>query len=498
MEKKKAVAYCRVSTRSDAQIHSFMYQNEYWRQAIEKNEDYEFAGIYADEGISGRSVVKRTRQLQMLEDARRGYFDVIFTKSVARFARNTEELLKMVRELRDLGVKVIFEKERIETFNPNSELYLTIAASVAENELKTFGENQGWSIRNRYKHGWVSIGSQIFGYTMNSETNTLEVQPEQAEVVKRIYELYLAGNGLAKVCRILEAEGRQNIKGKAKWSIATVRYILSNEKYKGCSLAQKRYKIGGTFKRNKGELPQYYMEDTHEAIIAPEVFDEVQRVMDQRTTKNIKGVEKPVYGLKGTIQCGLCGHGYGHKIQNVGLPWSTEIWVCSHQNIHGQAGCTNNRIKDEVLKAKFVECFNEFITTNPEVEAVKELRKALAHEIDLEHELTALKVNRLIDIKDYEREVALVRKSIEAISRRIAEMQLRDIRKCDCYPRKKFTEGLYHKFIDKVIIHPGKITFRFVNGVEITKDFDNGPAGNQKGWLEKKNKRQKAKTTEEA
>ena len=153
MAKQRAVAYCRVSSKSKAQMHSLGYQIDYWQRAMAESSEYEYVGIYADSGISGRSMHKRPQLLRLLADAKEKRFDVVFTKSVARFARNTEELLSMVRELRDEGIKVIFEKEKIDTFNPNSEVFLTIAASVAENDLKIYSQNQTWAMREKYKNG---------------------------------------------------------------------------------------------------------------------------------------------------------------------------------------------------------------------------------------------------------------------------------------------------------------------------------------------------------
>ena len=162
MAKQRAVAYIRVSTKSDAQSHSFEYQLEYWRNTITQNTECEYMGVYADKGISGRALAKRPQLLKLLTDARQHKFDVVYTKSVSRFGRNTEELLETVRELRELGVKVVFEKEQIDSFNPAAETYLTIAASIAENDLQIYSDNMRWSIRNRFKNGWFSVGHGIF------------------------------------------------------------------------------------------------------------------------------------------------------------------------------------------------------------------------------------------------------------------------------------------------------------------------------------------------
>ena len=266
MAKQRAVAYCRVSSKSKAQMHSLGYQTDYWQRAMAESSEYEFVGLYADSGISGRSMRKRPQLLRLLEDAKEKRFDVVFTKSVARFARNTEELLSMVRELRDEGIKVIFEKEKIDTFNPNSEVFLTIAASVAENDLKIYSQNQTWAMREKYKNGYISVGAKILGYRMRKEDNTLIVEPSEAEVVKRIFYMYIHGKGILAIAKQLTAEKvGLNYGNKGKWSRGAIHYILNNEKYIGCALMQKYYNEDGICRKNRGEVKQYYMENTHES-----------------------------------------------------------------------------------------------------------------------------------------------------------------------------------------------------------------------------------------
>jgi DNA invertase Pin-like site-specific DNA recombinase len=485
MTKKRAVAYCRVSTKSEAQIHSFGYQNEYWENTINADPQYEFVGIYADEGISGRSMSKRPQMIKMLKDARAGMFDVIFTKSVARFARNTAELLKTVRELRDLGIKVFFEKEQIDTFNPGSELYLTIAASVAENDLKIYSENQRWAIRNKYKNGWISIGTQILGYRMDKETNTLIVEPSEVETVRRIFELYMQGKGILMIAKIMTAEQRSNVMGNTVWDRGAVRYILTNEKYKGCVRSQKFVNKDGVCILNRGYAPQYYMENTHEAIIPPEVFDKVQAEVARRGDNKLRGKVPPTYTFTQKIVCGVCGKGYAHKIQNCGKPWQTEVWVCDYQNFYGQSVCDNTRIKDSVLKEKFVECYNEFIANRYENVDVEAMRQEQCELLEQERELTALKVNHLIDIGDYDREVKVIRERLGVIGNEMAKQVMSGLTDADLEPITEYSDEKVEQFIEKVTINKKVVTFTFINGVSISKPYDNGRGGNKKGWYER-------------
>lgn len=489
--KKKAVAYTRVSTKSDAQIHSYEYQNEYWQHVISANLLYEFNGIYADKGISGRAIAKRPQLLKLLNDAKNGKVDVIFTKSVARFARNTEELLTMVRELRDVGVKVFFEKENIDTFDPNSEMFLTIAAAVAENDLQIYSDNQRWSVRERYKNGFYAIGNKILGYRMDGETNTLQIVPEEAETIKRIYELYLQGNGVNRIISILTAEGRKNALGEVHWGKSSLWYILKNEKYKGCSLSQKTITNQGVTVKNNGDVPQYYMENVHEAIIPPEIFVKVQKLIAERSVKKLVGKPLPRYPFTGKVRCGNCGHGFTHKIQNCNFPWRTGVWVCQYQHSHGYNACDCSRIKDAVLCEKFVECYNEFIQNKYENPFIQDFRDELQRLLSQEQELTALKVNGLIGGGAYNKEVAVIRTEIGRVKGEILKYNLHDIKKSDFKPISEFSEKKVEKFIDRVTIHKGVVTFTFINGVSISRPFTNGPSGNQTGWLDRKKERER-------
>lgn len=483
---KKAVAYIRVSTKSKTQLHSYEYQVEYWEDMLKENPNYEFSGVYADKGISGRWLAKRPQLNQLLEDAREGKFEVVFTKSVARFSRNTQELLEMVRELRDLGVEVIFEKENINTFNPSAELYMTIAAAVAENDLRIYSENQRWSYKKRFENGYVWAGHRILGYNMNYQTNTLEIIEEEAKTVRRIFELYQEGLGLSSIAYILEKEGHINTKGECKWQKGSIKYIVRNEKYKGCSLAQKTIQKLGKKYINKGMAKQYYIQNTHDPIIEPEIFDKVQRIYESRACKEQigRGVIPP-YPFTGKIICGVCGHNYNHKFNHCSKPYRSAIWTCMHQNSYNKRVCDNSRIKDDVLKEKFVEAYNEFIANKPKDDIEEKLREKLKILLKDESELTALKVNRLIEIKAYNSEVEIIRKQIKDVNDELNKHLMRSIAKKDYVHIDEFDEAKVHKFIDIVIINHYNVTFRFINGTEITKPYNNGKPGNKKGWNEK-------------
>lgn len=490
MARKKAVAYVRVSSKSKAQTHSFVFQEQYWRNAIESDPELIFAGIYADYGISGKSMDRRPQFLEMIRECERKKIDIVYTKSIQRFGRNTEEMLSVVRRLRDLGVRVIFEKEKIDSFQPNSDLYLTIGASVAENDLRIYSDNQRWSIRKKFADGFISIGSMIYGYRMDSATNTLEIIPEQATVVKEIFELYLQGYSFNAIANRLEREGRQTIHGQKSWNWRSIAMILSNEKYKGCSLNQKTITINGIQKPNNNLATKYFVENSHPAIVSPENFDRAQLERQRRANAKLIQKEKPIYPFTTMIECTICGKKYQHKINNSGKAWQTEIWVCGTAHESGKNACPNMAIKDSVLKEKFVECFNRFVTINAVSNAEDALYERRRKLVEAEHELTALYTNKQINGTAYREECKAIQEEIACIEEEIGAYKMRSVKKRDYKQISEFEEAKVDKFLKKVTVLHNTVTFTFINGAQIKCNFTNGSAGNQKGWLERKLKKE--------
>lgn len=332
----------------------------------------------------------------MMRDARAGKFDIIYTKSVSRFARNTIELLEAVRELRDIGVEVVFEKENIRSSDPTSELMLTVAATIAEDDLKVDSERQRWSFKRRFENGWISIGNGMYGYRM-LEDNTLEIVPEEAAVVRRIFEMYINGAGSSMIAATLDREGIPSRIGKG-WRPQTILEMLANEKYMGDSLMGKSVTINGRqFDNMNGEYGQrYYMEDTHEGIISKETFALVQELRLQRKNRKLVGQPIPEYPFTGIIECGECGKHYQHKVNNSGKKWQNDIWCCATSLKKGVAVCSCTRIKDSVLRDKFIEAYNEFVTQRPQGDNIAALQSVVSGLKKEESELAALRMQRLI------------------------------------------------------------------------------------------------------
>lgn len=485
MGKKRVAAYVRVSTASDAQIHSYEFQEQYWRGKFTNDPDRELVGIYADRGISGNSIKKRDQFQAMMQDARDGKLDVIYTKSVSRFARNTVDLLDAVRELRDLGVEVVFEKENISTFQPASELYLTIAASIAENELQVDSERQQWSIRHRYENGWISIGHGMCGYRMLPD-NTLEIVPEEAEIIRRIFDMYLVGHGSDTIARALNKDGLRTSAGKP-WSHQTVLRALENEKYMGDTLSMKSVKRRGVKLMNTdGQYaPRYYIEDTHPGIVSKEDFQAAQELRQQRKNGKITGQKRAEHPFSGLVECGLCHSRYIHKVNGSGLRWQSDIWGC-YTNLHrGAAACRNTRIKDEILKEKFVEAYNEFVRERPLSNAAAEIAGEI-HKLErADDELSWLALRGLLPKEAYGAERQQIKEKLNACRSQLQKLKRDQNRDLDYSPITEVSEEKLKEFITKVIVLKGTVTFVFYNGVEISRSYTNGKPGNSKGWNKK-------------
>ena len=482
MKPIRAVPYIRVSTASDAQIHSFDFQEQYWRRVLTETPNTEMVGIYADMGISGSSIRKRPQFLAMMQDAREHKFDKIYTKSVSRFARNTVELLQTVRELRDLGIEVIFEKENIHTFDPTSEVFLTIAATIAENDLQVDSERQRWSIDHRIRNGWISIGPCLYGYRM-TKGNELVIVPEEAEVVRRIYQMFLDGYGGMAIAKALNADGLRTALGN-EWNANAILGIIDNEKFMGDTIMGKSVIVDGVQKDNtSGEYgKRYYMEDTHEGIVSKEIWHKAQEIRKQRKNPKLVGVELPVYPFTGKIECSQCHGHYHHKVNSSGKKWATDVWACKNQLRMGVAVCDCTRIKDSVLREKFVEAYNEFVTVRPQGETIALLQAEIKRLRSEESELTSLAMKHLIPETAFRDEQKHLKAKITELTDKVNDQRSKLVRESDFEIITEFDPSKVEKFITKVIMSKNVVTFVFYNGVKISKIYTNGQPGNKPGW----------------
>ena len=335
-EKKKVCAYARVSTEKDVQLTSFETQVSYYTKYILDNPDWEFVGVYADEGISGASTNKRDQFNLMIELARLGKIDLILTKSISRFSRNTIDTLSTLQELRTYNTEVFFEKENISSFDPKIEFVISVLASMAEEEARNISENVKWSVRQKFKKGDFYLQtSNLLGYKRD-ENGDIYIDETEADIVRDIFKMYLDGIGSSTIARILTERGIKTIRGNDKWGTSGVIGILKNEKYAGAAMLQKTvnldYKTSNS-STNRNHLPKYYIEDSHEAIISLETYNKVQDKMNKKTPNQKLAIEKSLNNnhltkYQGLCTCGQCGRYYRHKINHSNLPYQRTILTC--------------------------------------------------------------------------------------------------------------------------------------------------------------------------
>ena len=340
-KKKRVAAYARVSSGKDAMLHSLSAQVSYYSDYIQNN-GWEYAGVYADEAITGTKD-KREGFQKLLAECRNGNVDMVITKSISRFARNTVTLLTTVRELKELGVDVYFEEQNIHTTSADGELMLTILASYAQEESLSVSENMKWRIKKNFEDGKPWSGF-VLGY--RCENGQYVVVPEEAEVVRRIYREYLEGLGATAIMKGLNDDGIRTRTGKP-WRMGGVLKVLKNYNYTGNLLLQKTYSENHLTKRkmiNCGEQPQYHAEGAHEAIIDLVTFEAVQEEIERRAEYYAPTKKANSYPFTGLIECGTCGKHYRRKTTASGV-----IWVCTTYNTHGKKACASKAIPESTL-----------------------------------------------------------------------------------------------------------------------------------------------------
>ena len=379
-QKLRVAAYCRVSTDTDAQLESLETQKSHYETYIASRDDWSLAGIYFDEGITGTKKEKRPELLHMMQDCRAGKIDLIVTKSISRFSRNTTDCLELVRALQELRIPVLFEKEGINTGSMDSELLLSILSSMAEDESVSISQNNKWGIKQRFRNGTFKISCPPYGYDWNGEQ--MIINPAQAKVVRRIYRELLSGKGTSAVARELASENIPTRRG-GKWSPSQIKQIVSNEKYTGDCIFQKTFTDDAFNRhRNKGEKERFLMKDHHEPIISHEDFDAVQNLIAQHAReKRIKkgtGKYQSRYPFSGKIICGNCGSTF-KRVTHYYSGGSYIVWACN-MHIKDKERCTMKTISDDSIKYAFTTMMNKLIYSHRII--LKPLVKALQDSTD--------------------------------------------------------------------------------------------------------------------
>ena len=369
-KKLRVAAYCRVSTELEEQESSYEAQVEYYTRKIAETDNWKMAGIYADDGKSATNTKKRDDFNAMIKDALDGKIDMILTKSVSRFARNTVDSLLTIRKLKEKNVAVVFEKEGVNTLDGTGEILITILSSLAQEESRNISENTRWGVARRFENGKMIVNHNKFmGYTKN-ENGDLVIVQEEAEIVRLIFRLYLEGYSAGKISQYLEKNGIKTATGQDRWYDSVIFKMLRNEKYMGDALLQKTYTVDFITKKrviNKGIVPQYYVEDDHEPIIPKELFYRVQEELARRASMNKAAVTRKKnqrskfsseYALTGLLLCGDCGQEYRR------VTWSRNgkkkiVWRCSNRLTNGTKNCKKSETLEEgALNRAVMESIN--------------------------------------------------------------------------------------------------------------------------------------------
>ena len=414
---KRVAAYCRVSTDSEEQLTSYQNQMRVYTEMIAANKEWEFAGLYADEGISGTRADKRPEFQRMIRDCQNGKIDYIITKSVSRFARNTVECLEYVRSLKAQGIGIFFEEQNIDTLKNESELYLVIYAGFAQSESESISKHITWTYRKKFEEGKVSFQYKNFlGYRKGADSQP-EIVPEEAAIVERIYEMFLAGQPVKMIAQTLQAE-KIEIPGKnLSFSKNMIMNILRNEKYCGDCILQKTVTvdcISKTRKANQGEAPMYIVENNHPAIISREVFNRVQEELIRRQALRAKSDKTSItatgkyskYALTEVLQCAECGSRYRR------VTWTAHgrkkiVWRCISRLDYGTKHCKDSiTVEEEALHGAVVRALNRF------------------HAEDESTYLALMKatIGEAIGINGGSEEIDLLTRRIDALNKRMLEL----------------------------------------------------------------------------
>ena len=440
-KKLHVAAYCRVSTDMEDQKYSYASQVDYYKNMIASKKGWELAGVYADEGISGTMTAKRQNFVRMIDDCMDGKIDAIVTKSISRFARNTLDVLRHVRQLRDMGIAVFFEEENINTLSMEGEMLLTVLSSVYQQEVENISSHVKKGLQMKMSRGELVGFHGCLGYDVDRESKTLVVNPKEAEIVKYIFQRYVEGVGTSMISHELEKLGWKTKKGSTKWAPAVLRGILKNEKYTGDLLMGKSFTVDPISHRrlpNKGEANRYLVQDHHPAIIPRTVFDKAQEIRESRGKNGYRrttvGYRKSVpkeYVFSGMIECAFCHSIFTRRISHSHTPYEKIQWGCMKKTLSGKESCPHSKAVDEdAIKKAFVESYSIICRNNEKV--VDELM-GYVQEFFESHDLAA--------------KVANLQKELEKMRRkrdRLINMRMDDLIGEIEYKSK------YHEVCDKV------------------------------------------------
>ena len=492
--KRRVAAYCRVSSSSEDQLNSYQAQLTYYSHKFEDSTTEELVDLYADEGITGTRDDKRDEFQRLMKDCRRGKIDRIYTKSISRFARNTKDCLKNLRELKALGITVIFEKENIDTANITDEIMITILGGLAQEESVSISQNTQWAIQKRMKNGTYIVSNQPYGY--RKENGSFVVHEEEAMIVRRIYAEFLQGHGFESICRHLNDEGIIMSKSGGRWKKKAVRYILSNEKYIGDCLWRKQY-TENVFpfrkEKNNGQVEQYYYTDVHEPIIPRDVFETVQQLMAEKG-EYFGNTEFHQYPLSMKIECSECGSSYKRKMVNKKIHW-----VCRKHD-GDSTKCLSKSIAEETFYQAFIRLHNKLLhhyrsILIPIQQMLQELKwkkyggnirvmdihKEIAKLREQNHVIARLRTKGFMDEGKYQEQTKELNNNIRKLQAELKKLTRSDDEDdvleqldmlVDYFEKREnmmvsFEPETFDSIVDKITANQNELTFHLLGGIEL-------------------------------
>jgi len=493
--KLRVAAYCRVSTDSDEQASSYEAQIEHYTAYINGHPDWTLAGIYADDGISGTNTKKREEFNRMIDECMAGHIDMVITKSISRFARNTLDCLKYIRQLKDKYIQVFFEKENINSMDSKGEVMLTIMASLAQQESQSLSQNVKLGLQYRYQQGEIQVNCKWFLRYTKDENKKLVIVPEEVEIVKRIYREYLEGASMLKIARGLEADGILNGAGRDKWHTSNINQILRNEKYIGDALLQKTYTtdfLTKTRVKNHGIVPQYYVENSHEAIIPREIFMQVQEELIRRrivhTSPNGKNrTFSCIHLFSNMIICGNCGEVF-RRVHWNNRGKKSVVWRCVSRLENTGLFCDARTVPESTIEQALVAAINQALCDKDTFLATLQnnIETVISHDNDqtlagidkrlqeLQAELLKLASSKadyedladeIYRLREEKQKVQMESAGRDELKKRISDMG--DFLKGQPTAITEYDEPLVRRLIEKVTIFEEKFTVEFRSGVEI-------------------------------
>ena len=502
---KNVCAYCRVSTNIPHQKGSYESQLEYYENMIQSTAGWNFAGIYADYGKSGTKEKGRTDFMRMLEDCEAGEIDIICTKSISRFARNTVECIKVVRELKKKQIDVYFEKERIHTLSEKSELLLSIYSSVAQAESESISSNQKWSIQKRFMNGTYILPNPAYGYCTNAN-GFLELDQKQAAVVRFIFDEYLEGNGIWRIAKSLNEQKIPTKTGKAAWLGGAIYIILKNSIYTGDLLLQKTYSedtVPFVRRKNHGEYRQVLIENDHEPIVTHEEYEIVQRMLKQksnRTKENREEQPEEISEFKGKVICGICGSSYNRQVKKGRTGKSNITWSCARR-IQTKDLCENDIIKESQLEQAFVIMWNklsnhcdeillplmhelEQLQATPMIQKqLERLEKQIQEQTKQREILNHLASGERINSAFYMEQQSVIEKRLMEYRRAKEQCLQKSKQRKELTQTKElvkqlkkgpqylevYDKTLFQAIVKKIIVNPNELVFELTNRLKLTE-----------------------------